>query len=193
MATKIEIPPNHEELSVPFYAALGRSLAFWQRVESSLFVVIHAILGCEHPLSSTVFFHIKSPDAKLQLADKLCRLHFSDKGILSEWKTLHGYAKDAVSTRNKIGHFEIQFIAVDAGVLKDGEPPFALTSHHLDVNQNKLMATTSDLEGSAEAYQNVSKAILQFVRDHFDMQALRTSNLPEDTLQYLEKLPSSRP
>jgi len=119
------------DLIAPFYRALGLATSRWQHVEAAIFVLFHALLNTENQYSSAVFFHIKSADSKLQLLDRLCRVHFGKTIIDNEWKRLCGDVKNAVESRNKIAHYETNYI-LNVDWLDPDNPPVALTPPHLD-------------------------------------------------------------
>jgi hypothetical protein len=57
-----------ETIIAPFYRAVGKASARWQRVEAGLFILAHAIMQTDYQYSSIVFFHIRSADSKAPLA-----------------------------------------------------------------------------------------------------------------------------
>jgi hypothetical protein len=177
-----------------FYEAIGKATVRWQFVEAALFVVAHAILQTEYKKSSAVFFHIQSADAKFQLTDRLCRIHF-DKGIISaEWDDFCKDLREAIKFRNAIAHWEANFIS-DLSLVEANEPAVALTRHHMDIRAvtDTRGLTTSTLNEVAHEYQALASRLLRFVLRHFSIQELRATHLPQGLLQYLENIQDSPP
>jgi hypothetical protein len=56
-----------ESPSEQMQAAIGRALAFWQAVETALYYAVHCILASKREYSATVFYAIRSPEAKMML------------------------------------------------------------------------------------------------------------------------------
>lgn len=178
--------PGQKALA-PFFEAFGWATARWQHVEAALCTLTHALLDTDFKYSSAVFFHIRSPDSKVQLVDRLCRAHFDDETLASEWFPLCKHLREAVDNRNQIAHYEVNFI-LDLSFLEPGEPPVALTPHHLRDPTATKAATTNTLRQLAENYLALSSELLHFSARHFELERLRATHLPPRLLRYLEKL-----
>jgi hypothetical protein len=178
-----------EKIAAPLYHALGRAMARWQHVEAGLFVLGHAILKTEYRYTSLIFFHIRSPEAKMQLVDRLCREKFSDDIIKRKWTPLLTDLKSGVKFRNGMAHFEANYVT-DASCLQPGEPPVVLTPHHLDINSQKGStvkgATTSSLIHAAEEYILLSRRLFGFVQAHFTAEERGALGLPPQLQGFLE-------
>jgi hypothetical protein len=87
-----------ETIIAPFYRAVGKASARWQRVEAGLFILAHAIMQTAYQYSSIVFFHIRSADSKVKLVDRLCHAHFDKTIIKKEWTPLLKDLNSAVET-----------------------------------------------------------------------------------------------
>jgi hypothetical protein len=183
-----------EATIAPFYLAIGRAMARWQYVEAGLFVLAHAIMQTDYQYSSVVFFHIKSADSKVKLVDRLCRAHFDKTIIKNEWTALLKDLNSAAEIRNSIAHWEANFI-LDVSVLEPWEPPIALTPHHLDARAqaDTRGATTNTLNQTAEEFLALANRLLRFVAPHFSDKALRSTNLPQRLLLYLENSRNDAP
>jgi hypothetical protein len=184
-------PQARDQYETRFYRALGQATARWQHVESGLFIIVHAIFGTDHRYSSAVFFQIKSGDTKLQLTDELCRVHFSEAIYKGEWDDLQKRLKDAIIYRNRMAHWEVNWVT-DRSQLAPGEPPIALSPHHLDHRSERKAkgpnaASTNTLQEAAQAYLMLARDLLLFVRRHFELEKLRATHLPPMLLQFLER------
>jgi len=189
-------PPDQDPLEAtiaPFYRAIGKATVRWQHVEAGLFVLTHAILGTDNKFSSVVFFHIQSADAKVQLVDRLCRAYF-DEGIVDEWGEIHKDLRDALPFRNAMAHWEANFI-IDPSFLELGEPPIALTRHHLDIRSeaDTRVLSTSTATEVADEYLVLAGRLLRFVAAHFSIEKLRATHLQPRLLQYLENIQTDPP
>jgi hypothetical protein len=178
----------------PFYEAIGKASVRWQFVEASLFVIVHAILKTEYRKSSAVFFHIQSPDSKLQLTDRLCQIHLDKDIISAEWDDFCKDLKEAIKFRNAIAHWEANFIN-DRSLIDLNEPAVALTRHHMDIwsEADTRGLTTSTLNEVAHEYRALANRLLHFVLRHFAVKELRATHLPQGLLQHLESIQNSPP
>ncbi len=167
------------DITAPFYRAVGQAACRWQHIEAAMFVLCHALLNTDYRYSSTVFFHIKSADAKAQLIDSLCRVHFQEPANKGEWSPLLKQIKDAIRSRNKIAHYEANYL-LNVDWLDPSNPPIALTPHHLDANSqenpNTTAIETKDLNCLAEDWLRLSRQILGFVIAHFDIAQLQKTS-----------------
>jgi hypothetical protein len=177
----------------PFYRAIGKAIVRWQHIEVSLFVLMHAILGTDSKLSSVVFFHIQSPDSKIQIIDRLCRSYFDEK-IIREWEEIHKDLRAGLIFRNAMGHWEPNFIT-DPSLLEPGEPPIALTRSHLDVRRqaDTRGVTTQTAIQVAEEYFALAMRVMRFVARHFSIDRLHATHLQPRLLRYLENIQKSPP
>lgn len=159
---------EHENMIAPFYRAIGRALSRWQHVEAGLFLVAHAIFGTEFRYSSTVFFMINSADLKLRLVEKLCKLHFPEKFLASNWRPLAKEIESAIRFRNGLAHFEANYVT-DPSYLGPDEPPVVLSAHHLDFSRrdNNRAASTNNINEAADEFLLLSNRLIEFVANYF--------------------------
>jgi hypothetical protein len=184
--------PTEQEL-VPFYSAVGKAITRWQSVESGLFVVMHAILGIDSKLSSVIFFQFQGAGAKIALVDRLCETHLTSDA-LAEWNELLKDVKAGLPFRNAIAHWETNIVS-DPSLVALGEPPVALSRHHLDIRSegDPKSVNTGTAIAVAEEYLLLARRLLGFVVAHFSVDKLRETNLQPRLLEYLEKIAKSPP
>lgn len=118
-------------MAAPLYQAMGRSMGRWQYVETSMFILAHAIMGTDYKYSSAVFYLLKGADMKLQLLSRLCEAHFEDAVLKTEWNLLRKEIKSAIGFRNGLAHFEVSYMP-DRKYLGPYDPPVVLSPHPLD-------------------------------------------------------------
>lgn len=180
-------------MAAPFYRAIGRATIRWQHVEAGLFVLVHAILGTDSKFSSVVFFHIQSADSKIQIVDRLCAAYF-DNDAVAEWNEIHKDLRDALPFRNAMAHWEANFVT-DPSFLPPGDPPVALTRHHLDIRSeaDTRAVSTSTANEVADEYLVLAGRLMRFVAAHFPLETLRATHLQPRLLQYLENIQTDPP
>ncbi len=159
------------------FEAHGAALARWQLVETALYFLVHASLNTKEALSSTVFFHIRSPTAKVQLADSLLWQALKPKVYKEAWTSLRKELFTAAESRNDLAHFEMQAIvyktisAADDLVIR---PELTEPFHNVSTHQKEKVRTYNQdaLEGVGREYRELSARLMTFVEQHFGIQAL---------------------
>jgi hypothetical protein len=182
-----EIDPNTLEAA---HKAIGKALANWQHVETALYMLVHCLLGTSHANSSIVFFHIKSAENKVQLVDRLCYEHLSQRAYASTWKNIRTDLANLIDLRNGIAHFELT--GIDLARMKEPRPtqfPVAISSHHLDVaahrNGTARGLYLEPLEAVAAEFIAMTNRIAQFVVDHVPHWRHHVARLPHSLQQAL--------
>jgi hypothetical protein len=172
----------------PFFIAFGFAMARWQHVEIGLFMLIHAIMGADFRFSSIVFFHIQSPSAKLELADRLCREHFDKVVIKDEWQPLGKAIRAGLELRNGMAHWEVNFVN-DPTYFEHWEPNAVLAPSFLHptsrTGNDTKGATARTLREGATEYLRLAMSLLDFVPRHFQEEALAATHLPLHLRLYL--------
>lgn len=157
------------------YEAHGAALATWQFVETSLYFAVHAALKTEERLSSTVFFHLRSPSAKAKLASELMEQVLPSAVVEQSWKPLSKRLGKATESRNHLAHFEMMAIVYQSG---DGplriEQTLAEPFHDIKTHQKKSVISydRTSLEKVATEYRSLASDLLAFVEGHFGPQTL---------------------
>lgn len=171
-----------------FYRALGHAITNWQGVEAGLYVLVHCCLGTSAERSSIAFFHIKSAESKLGLADKLCRLDLVEKTYRAHWVPLRKKITANVDLRNALAHFEASWVPPQA----KGKTafPIALTPNSLDQARaredgNVPALFVEQLHELAEDFLIRSKELIAFSRSHLPGWQQHASTLPRDLRQAL--------
>ncbi len=169
-------------------------MARWQYVETSMFILAHAIMRTEYKYSSSAFYMLKGADMKQQLLSRLCEAYFSAKILEQEWKPLKKEILSAIRFRNGLAHFEVNFMP-NRAYLGPHDPPVVLSVHHLDYRENLgetvRAANTSELHQAASEWLILAQKMLKFVRAHFSLQELSETQLPHRWLQLLWNAPDS--
>jgi len=183
-------PRQLDELAAPLYEGLGRSLAKWQYVETSMFILAHAIMRCEYKYSSTAFYLLRGADIKLQLLNRLCEAHFSKELLKREWEPTYKDLSNAIKFRNGLAHFEVNYFKdPERKYLKEGDPPVVLSPHHTDVRESgKPMvkgAMLHNLNEAAALHVILAQRLVSLVRRHFSPEELRATQLPHQWLRLL--------
>jgi hypothetical protein len=178
-----------DDIAAPLYHAMGQTLTRWQFTETGMFLLAHAIMGTDYKYSSTAFFRLKGADMKLQFLDDLCE-HYFDASILEkEWRPLRTLLRESIGFRNSLAHFEISYVR-DWKFVPKGDPPVVLTPHHMDLrayDKPQVRAVNlSELKQMGENYRVLTRDLIQIVRDHFSLEKLRATHLPQHWLLFLE-------
>lgn len=188
------IPKSAGELdamAAPLYQAMGRAMGRWQYVETSMFILAHAIMGTDYKYSSAAFYLLKGADMKLQLLSRLCEAHFSEDILKAEWNPLRKDIKSAIGFRNGLAHFEVSYMQ-NRQFLGPYDPPVILSSHHLDAKASGgptvTAANTSELNQAAAEWLILSRRLLHFVRHHFALETLLATQLPHQWQQLLSSI-----
>jgi len=89
-----------------FYAAMGKAIAAWQSVESSLYEVYRACTRAAIPgAEAAAFFSVAAFRAKLTLTSAAVNFIAHDQiALLNEWKALSNRAAHKADRRNEIAH-----------------------------------------------------------------------------------------
>ena len=159
------------------YEALGLALSNWQHVETSLYHIVHCALGTSDDKSSIVFFHIRSPSAKVALAVALLGQVFEKGYLEAHWKPLAADLYDALTARNHLAHFELQQLThwdSERRVVVRLEPALTEPFHDISTHQQALVKSydREALEKTAVEFIRVSRELLNFARNHFHPSAL---------------------
>jgi hypothetical protein len=171
-----------QTLTADFHQKLGLALTRWQNVETSLFGLAHALMETRYEISSTVFFHTKSAEAKLQLVDKLCLACLPEDVLNDEWHKLKKAVSNHIIARNAMAHSEV--LLVDKPPSKSGIPSLAiaLRPHHLDAQSARKAASktryAADISRAAREYLECAQALMRFAVQHIPDWQQRVAQLP---------------
>lgn len=153
------------------YEAHGAALAAWQMVETSLYYLVHGALKTEEALSSTVFFHIRSPSAKVALAVDLMQQAADPDLLNGPWKAMVKRLRDAADTRNHLAHYETMAIVLKSKTTGEIVVDEQLTEPFHDVRTHqKGSVKTYDkvaLESTIREFMSLARDLLHFVQTHF--------------------------
>lgn len=139
---------------------IGDALTNWQDVESRLFMLMAHILNCHPQFTSVLFFHIKSPDAKVRLLDNLVREAFGEK-IKETWKPILTEATRLVIIRNRLAHFEIDSTNPKKLLLR--EPSFQFA----DIHKSDNPMSQRDIMQASIDFLSLSISLEEFVEAQF--------------------------
>jgi len=89
-----------------FYAAMGRTIAAWQYVESQLYEVYRSATGAQVPgAEAAAFFSVPAFRVKLNMTSAAVKFaHYGERILLAEWGTLAKRAQKKSERRNQIAH-----------------------------------------------------------------------------------------
>lgn len=169
------------------YAALGRALARWQHVETSLYVLAHALMRTGAEISGITFFHIRSAESKVQLLEKLCRQLLDKNLYQSDWVPLRKDLVNPIDVRNSMAHFEVVWL--DHEFAKSvGEHPVMIYAHHLDTYANRKGGRGLNLKSLREAdrvFKELAERLIHFV-SRVPLWQQQEASLPLRLQQYLQ-------
>ncbi|MCD0424101.1 hypothetical protein LOC51_43385 [Rubrivivax sp. JA1024] len=185
-----------DAVATALYLAMGRAMARWQHVESAMFILTHAIMNTDYKYTSAAFYMLKGADMKQQLLSRLCEAHFDTKIIKDEWNPIKKEIKSGVSFRNGLAHYEISYMP-NRAYLGPHDPPVVLSAHHLDHKASSRStvpaASASELRQAAAEWLTLSRRLIYFVCDHFELEKLRATNLPHQWLLMLSNMRGNSP
>lgn len=96
-----------------FYAAVGRAVTDWAKVEKELFEISATVLGCSERHASVVFYRTPTIDSRLTLTGDLLEAAFPHKSgdglhpIIKAWRLLQSDIKDGLPIRNALAHHPV--------------------------------------------------------------------------------------
>jgi hypothetical protein len=182
-----DIPRPEEAELAPFYQAIGLAITRWQYVESSLFVLMHGVLGVDSKLSRLIFFQAQGAAPKIEMMDRLCRAHFGE-AVISEWDQIHKDIRDALPLRNAIAHWEMN-IVTDPSYLDRGEPPIVLSRQHMDFRSIGDMRAISTQTATkiAEEFLFLSRQLIHFTASQFPIEKFRATNADPRIIEILTR------
>lgn len=184
------MPPFHiqEEMRKEFHEVLGMAISRWQFIEMAVFCNFHFLLETPFETSSTVFYHIRSSDSKLQLTDKLMRRRQSPS-VVARWKPIHKNLLNNLIIRNNLAHFEAGF-AWKPAVLGELKWEVIMSPSHLDIGSIRpegvpAMNVAKLLEISA-VYLEGCRTLIVFAKQCFPDWQQHIASLPPLLRQLLE-------
>jgi hypothetical protein len=100
---------SFEQQEHDFYAALGRSLNAWTKVEDGLFHVFAAALDSPNDsvAASAVFYAVISSPTRLEMTDAALRIRTDSQALLEEWVALRAKYRRHTRSRVPLAHYHL--------------------------------------------------------------------------------------
>lgn len=200
------VPPQSEAAKLPdeaiadqrtrmiLYASLGHALTQWQHVETAMYFIAHCLMGTEHRISSTVFFQIRSAEAKLALLDRLVIAKLPTKMWAKggKWKMITTEVRGAIDFRNCLAHFELTEIPDGSLATPPTKYKVVLSPHHLDAHTSRSgevdALTIETIEHNSKSLRKTGFLLMYFLIDHVPDLERGLSLLPPAHKQLLDSL-----
>lgn len=187
MSLPIPTVPYPEELD-ELYRVLGKALTRWQYIETALYLLVHCLMGAEHEQMAIAFFHTKSAENKLALADKLVFHSLSQNVYKDKWKPLRLSLSKIVEFRNALAHFEV-FVVNPVKFKPPTKYHLAIAPHHLDVSArrsgNIRVLSVEAIDANAEVLRERTYRLIEFIVTCVPHIEQRIKSLPQDLQRYL--------
>jgi len=97
---------------IKFYARIGIVTGLYANIETAQYELFEKSCGMPREQAATIFFTVKSDDARLQMADAAAKFFLAGKPQLKTWEQLHDRIQgDARRYRNLMSHNPVQWEA----------------------------------------------------------------------------------
>jgi hypothetical protein len=181
--------PDHTDA---LYKALGKGMLHWQKAETALYLVTLCFMETDHETGSRVFFHIKSAETKLTLADRLAFLKMEKDAWTKYWEPIVKDIRDAIKFRNYLAHFDVFQLQPEDMAAMPTSYRVAISFHYLDEHARRASSirtlSVEHIEHNTEEIRFLTYKIIYFLFDHAPRLEPFLKRLPPNILQWLDPL-----